>query len=252
MAGKRATSIVFKFFFFFYLGVALLSFLSNHSDLIFDDENNVERADGFTIESYNVVLDVEENNKVDVTENVTVGWYEEGHHGIYKFTPEWLKYTSKDGRTIQRKSVVSNYRAEGEEYSLDVVKKKQRIKIGSAAYTLERGNKDYVIKYTYDMGKDPYKGFDEFIFHAFGDYWGTEIKNPSIQVNMPKSIEGYNVNFFMDKKRETNINEFMDYKVSGKTLTATFNSDKYYHKQYIEYYKNQIRLNEVNIQSNNH
>ena len=104
----RAFSSVYKFVWFCILGIVLLSFLVNGLDALFgDDTGSIALADGFTIESYNVVLDVHEDNKIDVTENITVNWNEEYHHGIYKFTPQWLKYTSKDGKTIKRKSVVS-------------------------------------------------------------------------------------------------------------------------------------------------
>lgn len=204
-------------------------------ELLDDDVSTQQTADGFTISSYNVVLDVGEDNKIDVTENITVDWYDAHHHGIYKFTPLWLQYTDKKGDTIKRKANISNYRAVGEVYTLDTVKKKARIKIGSSNEYVEEGEKTYVIKYTYDMGKDPYKGFDELIFHAYGDYWGTQIKNASVQVNMPKNIEGYKVNFFTDKFRKEDATDVVDYSISGNTLYAYFNEEKNYQKQLKDY-----------------
>ncbi len=185
------------------------------------------RADGYTISRYKVILDVKEDNKIDVTENIVINFTNPYKHGIYKFTPTWLEYTGKDGKTIKRNSKVINYRAEGDPYTLDTVKKKARIKIGSASEYVGEGEKTYIIKYTYDMGKDPYKGFDEFIFHAFGDYWGTKINNAEVEVNMPKSIENYKVNFFTDKYRKENVTRFVDYKVRGNQLKAKFNQYKY-------------------------
>ena len=193
------------------------------------------KADGFTIDYYKVVLDVNESQKVDVEEDIGINFFEEGHHGIYKFTPEWLKYTSKSGKTIRRKSVISDLRSEDPtgmndetyDYETDVVNKKQRIKIGSYYETLGIGLKDYIIKYNCDMGSDPYEGYDEFIFHAYGDFWGTEIKNPSIEVNMPKSIEGMKVRFFMDKFRKKEVTDYVDYSISGNKLIAKFNDLKY-------------------------
>lgn len=219
------------------------------------ETNETVVADGFTIENYTVKLDVKDDLKVDVEEDIGINFYEAGHHGIYKFTPEWLKYTSKNGKTIRRKSEVSNLRAEKPmykkesqinaagfrtdymdelnysstyEYTTDIVKKKPRIKIGSSSVTLDTGLKDYIIKYTYDMGSDPYEGYDEFIFHAYGDYWGTDIKNPVIEVTMPKSIEGNNVHFFMDKFRKCEVTDSVDYTVNGNKLVAKFNAEKAY------------------------
>lgn len=190
-------------------------------------KSNNTTADGFTISSYNVVLDVKEDNKVEVTENINTNWYEPYHHGIYKFTPLWLEYTSKDGRIVKRKAIISNYRAVGDPYSVRTIKKKERIQIGSSNKYVDLGEKEYIIKYTYDMGKDPYKRFDEFIFHVYGDYWGVEINNPSIQVIMPKNIEGYNINFFTDKYRKNNVTAAVDYSVYGNVLYAELNEEKY-------------------------
>lgn len=186
-----------------------------------NNDNNITVADGFTIDSYEVILDVGIDNKVDVTENININWFESNHHGIYKFTPYWLEYTGKDGKTIKRKSNIINYRAEGENYYIDTVNKKERIKIGDADLFVPIGNKLYTIKYTYDMGKDPFKNFDEFIFHAYGDYWGTEIKNPKIIINMPKGIDGNVINFFNDKYRKENINELINYEIEGNKITIT-------------------------------
>lgn len=60
-----------------------------------------ESADGFTIENYKVVLNVSENNSIDVKEYINVYFYEGGHHGIYRFIPEWLKYANGDGEFCQ-------------------------------------------------------------------------------------------------------------------------------------------------------
>ena len=160
-----------KMFAFFFFGsiitIVLCSFIFILDSIMNEADNETSLADGFTIEKYNVVLDVREDNKVDVTENITINFTNGYKHGIFKFTPLWLKYTGKDGNTIRRKASISDYRAVGDPYSLDTVKRKARIKIGSADEYVGFGNKNYVIKYTYDMGKDPYKNFDEFIFHAY-------------------------------------------------------------------------------------
>lgn len=218
----------------FFLVIFVLAFFFA---FLFDGGNGdiVADADGFTIEEYVVNLDVQEDNVVYVTEDVTVNWNESHHHGIYKFTPEWLTYTGVDNRTIKRKSKITDMKAVDELYSLDTVKKKKRIRIGSPYEYVPLGLHTYTIKYTYDMGRDPFKGNDEFIFHAFGDYWGTEIKNATIKVNMPSEFERNNIKFFLDKKRFDEATEFVDYEINGNTLVAKFNNDKYLAYQEKEY-----------------
>lgn len=182
-------------------------------------------ADGFTIDNYKVVLDVNEDNKVDVREYVGINFYERGHHGIYRFIPVWLEYTNKDGLTESKKAKLSDLRALGDNYTLDTVNGKERIKIGNASTTLPLGIHDYEIGYTYDMGSDTYKGYDEFIFHVFGDFWGTEISNASLEINLPKTVnlEG-KIKFFADKYRKNDITSYVDYYVSGNTIYAHVSS----------------------------
>ena len=160
---------IFKIYWFGFFIVMILIVFFNIIDNNFDSSSE-KLADGFTISSYNVILDVKSDNLIDVTENITVNWYENFHHGIYKFTPQWAQYTGKDGKTIKRKAIITNYQAIGEKYTLDTVKKKARIKIGDKNKYVSSGKKEYVIKYTYNMGKDPFKNFDELIFHAFGEH----------------------------------------------------------------------------------
>lgn len=213
---------------FFISSFIWLPILASFSTSSYVSSNNNTVADGFTIEGYEVILDVGIDNKVEVTENIDINFYESGHHGIYKFTPTWLEYTGQDNKTIKRRSNIIDYRAVGDDYVVDNVgKDKERIKIGSA-YTTVNGDHQYVIKYTYDMGKDPYKGFDEFIFHAFGDFWGTEIKNPKIVVHMPKNISNYDINVFKDKYRKENVNRLVNKEIYGNTITITANDMRLY------------------------
>ena len=184
-----------------------------------DNVSNKETiADGFTIEDYTVKLDVSSSNVVDVTEIITANFYEDGHHGIRKFIPEWLEYTGKDGVTVSRLSKVDNLYAVNDKYNLDTFNGKDRITIGDSLYTTGIGSKTYTIKYTYDMGNDIYKGYDEFIFHTFGDYWGTKINNAKVEVTMPKDFDINNISFFGDKYRKNNITSYIDYNVIGNTL----------------------------------
>lgn len=183
-------------------------------------------ADGFTIEKYKIILNVSENNTIDVKEYITVNFYEKGHHGIYRFIPEWLEYTGKDHNTISRKSKISNLVSYSDNYSISTVKGKKRIKLGNANITLPTGPHTYAIGYTYDMGADPYDNFDEFIFHAFGDFWGTRINNATIEIHLPKNANvDNNIHFFADKYRKKDITSYVDYTVSGNIIYAKLSSN---------------------------
>ena len=216
------------------------------------ETNNTTPADGFSIDSFTLKLNVNENNVVNVEEYIDIDFTSQGvgdynpnydsskpisddnpfmikksnKHGIIRFIPQWLKYTSKTGRTVSKKSYVNNLEAIGDSFTVDTINKKKRIKIGSAYEYVDLGIHNYIIKYDYDMGVDPYRGYDEFIFHAFGDYWGTNINNPKLIINMPKKITNEKISFFKDKKRNQDITKYMDVNVNGKTIEAIYNKDK--------------------------
>ena len=183
-------------------------------------------ADGFTIESYKTVLNVSEDNSIDVTEYITVNFYTRWHHGIYRFIPEWLEYTSKDNNTLSRKAKISDLVSYSDDYSVSTVRGKKRIKMGNANITLPTGTHTYIIGYTYDMGADPYDNFDEFIFHAFGDFWGTRINNASVEIHLPKTANvNNNIHFYADKYRKKDITSYVNYTVSGNTIYASLSSN---------------------------
>ena len=208
-------------------GTVIVVILTAISFLIFRDSSEpdyVNSADGFTIDSYKVILKIKSDNVIEVTEKIVIDWQDSYHHGIYKFTPLWLKYTGKDGKTIRRKANLTEYQAIGENYTLDVVKKKPRIKIGSPYSYVQTGLHTYEISYIYDMGKDPYKNFDEFIFHAFGDYWETAINNASLEITMPSDISDAKISFYNDKYRNIDITSNVDHYISGNTLFAQVKS----------------------------
>ena len=183
-------------------------------------------ADGFKIDSFQVKLDVNEMNSIKVHEEIGINFYEEFHHGIYRFIPEWLEYTGKNNITESKRARLYNIKSLEEVYTIDKVNGKQRIRIGDASRTLPMGLHTYIIEYNYDLGPDKYDGFDEFIFHAFGDYWGTAIKNASIEVNFPKEIDpNTTIHFFADKKRNKDITKNVEYKIIGSKLIATLKDD---------------------------
>ena len=65
---------IFNFVWICYFGFMLIGIIFGGIVSIFDDseDENMRLADGFGISSYNVVLDVNEDNTIDVTENLVV------------------------------------------------------------------------------------------------------------------------------------------------------------------------------------
>ena len=72
-------------------------------------ENNIFKNNGsyisseFEIVNYDVVMDVDRNNRVDVTENIVVNIPDNDFNGIYKSVPKWLKYYDSNGKKYKKK-----------------------------------------------------------------------------------------------------------------------------------------------------
>lgn len=196
---------------------------------------HIETYNDFEIKNYNINLDVSKDLKVKVKEDINVN-FNKPMHGIYKFIGTRLVYTNKDNETQSRRTLIKDLNALGEEYKVENIGKgKKQIRIGSPSAYVEPGIKNYSINYLYDMGKDPYESYDEFIFHAIGDYWHKTIENVSFQVNMPKELKDYELKFFYDKFRQEDITDSFNIEVKDNKIIATLDNNKLIdkHKTYV-------------------
>ena len=171
----------------------------------------------FNIEDYNIVLDVDKDNKIDVTEKFTVNMPSgKSFNGIYKSIPLWQKYHEND-KEIKKKVKVTNLRAIGEKFVLNNTCDSIGIRIGSSRTTTNSGLHTYTIKYRYDMGIDFNNNLDELIFNVFDSYDNTAISNLDITINMPERITNENIAFV---KGTQDITSKVNYTINDKTLNA--------------------------------
>ena len=204
-----------------FLFAIIMIFSTNYVAISSADNNGETIADGFVIDNYQIKMEIGKNNIAKVEETIGVNFTEEGHHGIYRIIPQWLKYTNKEGQTKSRFNKVSNLHAIDEKYYVEnIVNGKKKITMRDGDKLVPKGPHYYKINYEYNMGKDPYKGYDEFIFHAFGDYWGTEIKNASLEIIFPENIEEKNIKFYSDKYKNVDITSNVNYYAINRTLHA--------------------------------
>ena len=150
----------------------------------FAEESN---ASNFEIENFDIELNVREDNKVEVKETIDVHFFKEESHGIYRSIPIWEKYTGEDGNTIEKRAKIINFQCDGEKVSFESSGTIFKAKIGDPDRLVPQ-YKTYNISYTYDLGKDTYKGKDEFIFHVFGDDLGAKVAYGKITLNFINSL----------------------------------------------------------------
>ena len=142
---------------------------------------------GYYINNYDVDITVNEDNTFDIVEKLTVHYDDDAFkHGIVRAIPLRNDVKREDGSTHQNRVHISNVyvNAEYETYSEDG---EYCIQIGSAD-TYVKGDVDYVISYTYDMGRDPLLTKDEFYFNIIGTGWDTSIMSVDFAVHFPKEF----------------------------------------------------------------
>lgn len=182
-------------------------------------KNETYSSYDYVIDKYDINIVVNENNTFDVTEVIDT-YFNVPKHGIFRTIP--LKNTIKrlDGTTSTNRTQVKNVTVNASN-SVSKEEGNYQIKIGSATETLT-GPQEYVIKYTYNLGKDPVKSYDELYYNIIGNEWDTVIGNITFSITMPKSFDSSKLGFSAGRVGSTDSSK-IKYSVSGNTITGSYN-----------------------------
>ena len=187
---------------------------------IFLGTTNVSAAtlNGYTIDRYDVNISVNENNTLDITENITTN-FEYDKHGIIRDIPLKNKIYREDGTTSVNRCKISNIDV-SDMFSVTKKSDVATIKIGSPDYTVT-GKQDYTIKYTYDLGKDTGKTYDEFYFNIIGDSWDTTVSDITFKIDMPKEFDKSKIGFTYGPNGSSNTDN-THYEVINNSIVGYF------------------------------
>ncbi|HOZ54121.1 MAG TPA: DUF2207 domain-containing protein, partial [Bacilli bacterium] len=151
-------------------------------------------VDGYEISKYHVKIDVKENNVLNIREEITADFEPYAYkHGIYRKIPIINEVERADGSSYFNRVRISNIKINNnheDSYENNYLV----MKIGSASTTVS-GEVKYIISYSYNLGDDRTKKFDEFYFDIIGTEWDTTISNVSFEINMPKSFDKSKLGF---------------------------------------------------------
>ncbi len=172
----------------------------------------------YVIDNYDVYIVVNSDNKLDITEKISVN-FNEYRHGIYRKIPLKNSIKRLDGSSAIKRVKIKNISV-NEEYNVTRGGNYKIIKIGSKNHTII-GTKDYIIKYTYDIGNDKNKKYDELYFNIIGDDWDTTIKNVNFKITMPKEFDETKLGFSKGSYGSTS-NDGIYYQKDGNVIKGYY------------------------------
>lgn len=180
----------------------------------------------YIVKGYDVNIKVNENNTLDITEVIDV-YFNEYRHGIYRDIPLANNVVRLDGTKSRNRAKLSNISV-SEQFSLSTITSggfpgiaSKELKIGDPNETII-GDKQYIIKYTYNLGKDTGKGYDELYFNIIGSGWdNTQISGVTFAIEMPKEFDVSKLGFSAGKVGSTDSSG-VDYSVDGNIITGSY------------------------------
>ena len=200
----------------------------NYNDDYFnnDDDNDVfnyyNDLYGYAIESYNVDINVSNDNSYDIKETI-VAYFNKEKHGIIRNIPTRNTVTRTDGSTNTNRAKITNVNV-NEKYSLSRGADEVKLKIGDAG-TVLTGRHTYQISYTYNIGNDKLKDADEFYLNLIGNQWDTNINKLTFTITMPKDFDTNKIGFSAGKYGTSGIPKdgYFNYSVKNNVITGTYN-----------------------------
>lgn len=171
--------------------------------------------------SYDVEINVTEDNILQVTENIDAN-FNQPRHGIYRNIPVKNSVQRADGTTGTTRAKISHVRC-SDNYSSSFENSSYVMQIGDEDVTLT-GPHHYEISYDYKFGKDIADGADEFYYNIIGDGWDTYIQNVTFKITMPKEFEPALLGF-SSGAYGTEGTDKIEYYVNGNEISGRLTSD---------------------------
>ena len=159
---------------------------------IFNVQNVNASASEYVIEKYKIDMVVNENNTFDITEEITANFLVQ-KHGIFRTLPLHNEVVRADGTKSKNRVKITDVKV-SEQFTKSTEDGKLKLKIGDPDVAMT-GRKTYVIKYNYNIGKDPLEDKDELYYNLIGTDWDTTISNFSFTITMPKEFDKEKLGF---------------------------------------------------------
>ena len=178
--------------------LAVLSLMQTPSSSIYLPQ----RDDGYEINNYDIVIKVNENKTLEITEDISVNFLEKSH-GIFRYIPikQNVSYKDKNGN-IQEKNYqtkISDFNVLSSGIKLLSTEESDGYvfyKLGNMSSYIS-GLKSFKFKYMVNLGDDRDSIEDVFYYNIIGTGWDTNISNVDFQIIYPSNIEDQEFKFYI-------------------------------------------------------
>lgn len=174
----------------------------------------------YVLDKYDINIKINEDNTFDVVETITA-YFKKPKHGIFRTIPLTNKITRLDGSKSTNRARITNLSVNSK-YKVSRENGNYKVQIGDANKTLT-GEQTYVIKYTYNLGKDKIKDYDELYYNIIGSEWDTVIGNITFTITMPKDFDSSKLGFSSCSTGSTD-NSNIKYTVSNNVISGKYNN----------------------------
>ena len=183
---------------------------------------SIKADSSYEIDSYDVNIIVNENNKLEIKETIDA-YFKTAKHGIIRTIPIKNNIYREDGTKQVSKSRIK-IKSINEEYTTERNSDYYNIKIGKSNRTIT-GKKTYVIDYDYFIRKDNSDTYDEFYYNIIGTQWDTNINKVTFKITLPKEFDTSKVGFSVGYTGVSGyLEELLTYNIDGTTITGSYNA----------------------------
>lgn len=176
------------------------------------------RSEEYVVDKYNIDIVVNENNTLDVVENRDV-YFNKSKHGIIIWRSIQSVLLKLDGSSVEYKAKMSDISV-NDKFEKYKKNGKQYIKIGSSSKTVT-GEKNYIIKYKYNVGKDKLPDFDQLYYDLVAGEHSEPYGHVTFSITMPKDFDASKLGFSSGLKGSEDSSK-VKYVVDGNKITGSY------------------------------
>lgn len=175
----------------------------------------------YEITSYDVNIEVSEDNVLHITETITA-YFNTSKHGIVRVIPLNGTLNRYDNDTSNYRAKVSNISV-NENFTKNTTygnNTELELTIGDPNRTIT-GEKKYVISYDYKYSSN-IKDYDELYYNIIGPDWDTTIDNITFSIKMPKDFDESKLGFTYGKVNE-DLTGNVEYEINENVISGKLN-----------------------------